>query len=310
MNFLQAYRTGFGWILKFKRAVFLAYLINLLLVIIPGFVIADRIQASLGHSQASLNLVEGYDDLWYKSFSSTARGLASTFHPTLAAEGALWDGLDRFLTGNLFQVQSGLSYLFALYWLLWIFLSAGFINLFLDREQSLFTGGAIFFFRFLVLGILAAIIYWLILGKLYPYLNHLMKSFTRETTDERIIYRYAVIKYAFLWGLIYLVNIIVDYSKVMMVFENHRNILKGISAAFKFISKHLKGVLLLYLLTGLSWLILAFIYGYLAPGIHQSTWSTVLMAFLFSQLYILLRIATRCWFYSGEAALVTASTSQ
>ena len=307
MNSWNAFTTGITRLLQYKRALVVAYLFNVLLVLVPGFYLASQIETSLGHSLAGNRLVEGYDALWYNQFSASAHGIASTFRPAVVGAGALFEALDNFISGRMFTTTGGTFYILVLYWLIWIFLSAGFINLYLLKTDHLLTGATRFFLRFLVLGIIGGVAYWLIFRYLFTWLTGVVSSLTHNTIDERIAFVYTLVKYLLLWTAIYLVNIIMDYSKVFIVKREYKNILRGIGDSMSFVSRHFGVVLSLYLLIGILWLAFAFIYKLIAPGVHQSTWVAVIIAFLVGQLYIFSRIAVRTLFYAGEAVLTTSS---
>ncbi len=307
MNSWNAFTTGMTRLLQFKRALVIAYLFNVLLVLVPGFYLASQMEISLGNSLAGERLAEGYDALWYNQFSASAHGIASTFRPAVVGAGALFEALDSFISGRMFTITGGTFYLLVLYWLIWIFLSAGFINLYLLKTEHLLTGATRFFFRFLVLGIIGGGVYWLIFRYLFSWLGGVVSSLTHNTIDERIAFVYTLVKYLMLWTVIYLVNIIMDYSKVFIVKQEYKNILKGIGESVSFVARHFGVVLSLYVLIGILWVSFAFIYKLIAPGIHQSNWIAMIIPFLVGQLYIFSRIAVRSLFYAGEAVLATSS---
>lgn len=310
MKSWNAFTTGITIVWQYKRALFLVYLISLLLAFLPGMFLASQIEASLGNSLAGKRMAEGYDALWYKQFSAAAQGIARTFQPSVVEAGALFDALDSFITGKILSGQSGIVYMAAIYWLMWIFLSAGFINLFLSKTGHLFEGASRFFFRFLMLGIIAAVAYWLVFRYLLTWLNGLTATLTRNTIDERVAFFYTVGKYLLVWMGIYFINIIVDYSKIFVVSREYKNVFKGIATAAVFIGKQPGAVIALYLFTGTLWVLLAFGYTLIAPGAGQSTWMGVFGAFVIGQLYILTRIGVRCLFYAGEAALAASSAEE
>lgn len=309
MNSWNAFTTGMTRLLQYKRALVTAYLLNILLVFVPGFYLASQIESSLGNSLAGERMAEGYDALWFNHFSASVHGIARTFQPSVVGAGALFESLDSFISGRMFAMNGGTFYMLVLYWLIWIFLSAGFINLYLLKTEHLFTGATRFFFRFLLLGIIGGAAYWLIFRYLFTWLTGVVSSLTHNTIDERIAFGYTLVKYLLVWTVIYLVNIIMDYSKIFVVNRDYKNILKGIGDSVNFVAHHFGVVLFLYLLIGILWIAFAFIYKLIAPGIHQSTWVAVIIAFLVGQLYIFSRIAVRTLFYAGEAVLATSSPS-
>src|SRR5262249_20709060 len=130
----RALRAGVRRLRGRVRYVAAAYALNLLLAGILGAILMGGIRDSLGSSLAGDRMRSGFDSLWYNSFSTQATGVASTFRPSVTGIGAVFDALDSFLEGfdSLFSrgVGSGVLPVAALYWIVSIFLSGGFLAMF------------------------------------------------------------------------------------------------------------------------------------------------------------------------------------
>lgn len=313
---LRAYQLGIRRVYQAQRYIYVVYAINLLIALALGIILSQDIQNSLGHSLSAEHLRQGFDDLWYKSFSSNAQGIAKSFHPGVTGIGAIFSGLDSMLRGD-FSMTQGMFGVAFLYWLLWIYLSAGFIGMFYNGSfdnvfgTHFFAEAGRFFLRFLMLAVFAAAFYALILYGILPLLSKWITAINRDTIDERIVFKHTVIKYAVVWTLIFFINLIFDYSKVLIIAEDVKkeDILRAPLFALKFIAQAPVKAVFLYLLSGLTGIGLLLLYWLIAPGAWQSSWFTIIFAFLLGQIYIIGRIAVRCLFYGGETALYYLETA-
>ncbi|MFQ5709945.1 MAG: hypothetical protein ACE5HO_21015 [bacterium] len=308
MKILEATKTGFARVVRAKRYIILVYTVNLIMALILGAAISSSIQSSLKQSVAAENLRNGFDDLWYRSFKANARGLDATFDPSVVGIGAVFNGLDSFLRGNLLKGSSAVLGIGLLYLMMWTFFSAGFISVYTteDDSPSFFQHAARFFPRFLVLAALAGVVYFLFFNFVQRWLSDAVNSLTRETIDERVHFVFTVAKYAVLMILVWGVNVLFDYSKILTVLQDHKNALTAPIRAMRVVFPHLVKTFGLYLLLGVFWSALVVIYWLVAPGAAQASWIAVLGAFVIGQLYLVSRIGTRCLFYAGQSAMCAA----
>ena len=305
MKIFKAFQTGIRSVNDSKRYIFLAYFLNLTVVIILGLTLGDALQNSLGSSSASENMAKGFDGLWYNSFANQATGLASTFDPSVAGFGAILNGLDAFVTGTLFKnyitiVGAGLLYL-----LMWTFFSAGFISVYkkLEEQQSFFQQAARFFPRFVILAMLAGLLYFLLFFFVLDWLSLAVNALIRETIDERIHFAYTVIKYTIVWILIWILNLLFDYSKIITVQQDHKNALTAPLKAIRVVLANFGKTFGLYFIIGFCWIVLMLLYWLIAPGAGGSSLIIILAIFLLGQIYLLSRIWIRCLFYASQTAL-------
>lgn len=308
MNVFQAMVTGIRRVHGAKRYLFLVYLINVLVAVALGAALAGAIKDSLGSSLAAENLRQGFDDLWYRSFSANARGLSSTFTPSVVGIGAILNGLDAFLQGGLLGEYVAIVAVGLFYLLMWSFFAAGFISVYKgDRgDASFFAQAARFFPRFLILAVLAGILYILIFRFVFQWLSNGVEALTLDVIDERIAFLYTVIKFALVWMLVYAVNLVFDYSKILTVVRDHRNALTAPLKGVAFVFGNFGRTVGLYFALGLSWIVLFAVYWLIAPGAGQASTVAILGAFILGQLYILSRMWTRCLFYGSQTALYEA----
>jgi len=329
MKIFKAFRTGFGKVFRSKRYIFLVYLINFAAAVVFALILKDAIQESLGSTAAADKLVENFDGYWYESFSAGAGGLSSTFSPSVEHIGAIFDGLDVFLTGNLWYEYLSIVIVGFVYLLLWTFFSAGFIALYAEEFERppFFHRAARFFPRFFILAIISGVLYFLIFYYLLDWMTVKANEITRETIDERFHFGYTVIKYLIIWILVWIVNIIFDYSKIIIVLQDHKNFLiapfKAFFKAIAVIFSHIRRTFGLYFLLGIFWIILMLLYwlvsvfasdtSWLAeiiPEAGASLWFPIICAFVVGQFYVISRICMRCLFFAGQTALCSSLIQQ
>ena len=308
MKIFNAISSGFANVIQSKRYIFLAYSLNLLLALVLGIALASTLNQSIGHSLAGDNLRSGFDELWYQGFSTQAQGLSATFDPSVVGIGAIFNGLEKMLDGSFLLGNWEVAGVGILYLLLWTFLSAGFISLYATPKEQLafFQRGAEFFPRFLLLGAMAGVIYFLLFYFVMDWLTKAVDELTRETIDERIHFFYVALKYLVVWGFIWTVKLIVDYSKIIMVVKDHKNALTAPLLAIRLVFSNFGKTYGLYLSIGVIWIVIMLFYWLIAPGAGQSSWLTIFSAFVVGQIYLMARIATRCLFYACQMSMYLA----
>ena len=306
MKVFKAITTGLGMLWRAKRYIFIAWLINFCLAIVLAAGISETLKKSIGSKQAGENMQMGFDGVWYNNFATNAEGLARTFNPGITGMGAVYSGLDTFITGAVGRIPATILFIGCAYLLVWVFLSGGFFGLFVqgsEKKKSFWEWAGENFLRFLTLGIMALFLYWLVLAFLLPWTTNFVNWITEDTLDERVHFTWVVIQYLLLWSIVLLVNLTFDYSKVLMVRENKRLVFMLPVRALRIIFKNFRKTGGTYVLVGVIWLFVLLIYKAIVPGIAQANWTTIALAFLVGQAFILARIAVRAFMYATETAM-------
>ena len=312
----SALRTGVRSLKGRIRYVAAAYVVNLLLAGILGAMLMGGIRDSLGSSLAGDRMRSGFDSLWYSSFASQATGVAATFRPSVTGMGAIFDALDSFLDGfdSLFSrgVGTGIVPVAALYWILSVFLSGGFLAMFASpTERRSFAADACRWLPgILAIASCALVFYWVVLALARPWLDDLVASRSRDVIDERLRFAAILVEYGALWVVVWLGNMLFDYAKVALIARNRRASLAAplyaIRAASAAIWRRPLATIGLYLCLGLVWIAGVLLYWAVVPGAAQSSISAILGAFLLGQVFVISRIWTRCLFYASETAMYAA----
>jgi len=308
MKISQAFSQGLRDVNRSKRYIFLVYGCNFLLAVVLAFTIGTTLHNSFGSHLAGNNMLAGFDSLWYQSFRAQAEGLAQTFSPTVVGIGAIFEGLDGLSNGHFILQSPTVVGVGILYFLMWTFFSAGFISTYAaaDDEPSFFQKAAGAFPKFLFLAVVAGVLYFLLFYFVFGWLSKAVDELTRETIDERVHFGFTVAKYAILWLLICMINIIFDYSKIFTLIRTGTSVLTAPLKTLVLVLKNFGKTFFLYVTIGAVWFAILLFYWVIVPGAGQSSWFTFLAVFLLGQLYILSRIWTRALFYAGQTAMFSA----
>lgn len=255
---------------------------------------------------------EGFDSLWYNSFSSQATGIATTFRPSVTGMGAVFDALDAFLDGFEDMISAGASSgvlpIAVLYWLLWSFLAGGFVSVYASRGATpRFAAEACRWFPGIAsITLLAAVFYWAMLGVVRPWLGTLAHSAMRDTIDERMLFAVTASRYLGLWVLLWSGNMLFDYAKIALVSRREtgaKATVVAIREAIRLVAGRPAATAGLYAILGFVWAAGILCYWLVVPGAAQSSVPALVGSFVLGQVFVLSRVGTRCLFYASETSL-------
>src|SRR4030095_11840415 len=88
---------------------------------------------------------------------------------------------------------------------------------------------------------------------------------TRNLGTERTAFAWRVALYAVFAGLLVVVNLVTDHTRIRIGVEDRRSVLSGLAAAWRFIWRHPGHVFMLYLLNGAVFLVVLAIWLLIAP---------------------------------------------
>jgi hypothetical protein len=283
------------------------WLINLAVAAPAAWVVTVSVEDAIGGSRVHERLREGFDMEWYGEYTSGAYGVASTLTPSHAGAGAFYDNLEDLLTGGLFVSPLFVIVAGVCYALLWLLMLGGALDRYADRDtrpgiRRFFAAGGRFFFRLARLavlsGVLYAAVYWLS-RRMFAW----MEEATRDVTVGSTIFYYSLLIWALTAVLLTLIHACFGFAKVAIVVEGRRSMLLAAVRGFVFVATHPARTLGLYygflLLSGL----LLVVYAIVAPGVGQQTYETVIQAFAWGQLFLLLKLFLRLSLLGGQTAL-------
>lgn len=302
---LTALFTGFRRVLAAPALLASIYLITLAAAVPLALVLRSGLQTHLGASLMADSAASGVNWDWWQEFSGQATGVDSTFTPSVIGFAAPLDNLSAFLDRSprptVVLIAAGA------FGALWLFLWGGILDRYARSRPTgphgFFAACAVFFLRFLRLGLLVAIVYWALVGPAHDWLFDTMYTrITRNVTAERVAFSWRLGAYAVFGFALMIVNMIVDYAKIRAVVEDRRSMVGALIAAVRFVLRHPRKTCSLYLLNGLLFLSLLAMYALVAPGAGGGGLD-IWRPFLIGQLYVLGRLWLRLVFAASQTSL-------
>jgi hypothetical protein len=310
---LTAFRQALRLTAGAARYALAAYALNLCLTLLLAGLMFDALQGSLGSSLAGERMRAGWDPQWYDGFSPQAQGVAGTFRPSVTGAGAVLDALDAFADGfSAVRARgpgTGVLVAMAVYLLSWSFLGAGFVGTFAASPggAGFLQRAARWFPRLLPLTVVGLVFYGVLLGPVRGWLDLTVDERLHEVIDERARFAWTALAYLCLWTAVVLVNLVIDYAKVLVVLRGETAILAGagraLPGAVRLVARHPVRTLGLYATTAVLGLTGVLAYVAVAPGAAGGSWLGIAGAFLLGQLFVLSRVLLRCLFFAGEVVM-------
>ena len=280
------------------------YLVTLLAAVPLTLALHEAITAHLGSSAAADTAARGVNSAWWEEFGAQAEGIERTFTPSVIGFAAVLSNLSAFVDNT--PIRGAIAGIVATYLVVWAFLVGGVLDR-LARQRPVrsigfFSACGVYFFRFIRLGVIAGLAYWVLLGPVHGWLfDGLYGTVTRDLTVERTAFFVRLALYALFGAPLLLVNLVFDYAKIRAVVEDRRSMIGALLAAVRVVRRHPGATVGLYLLnTGLFLVVLA-LYAQAAPG-AGSTGPSMWMGLLIGQAYVLARLFTKLVFYASQTA--------
>jgi hypothetical protein len=301
MSVFRALADGVGRTRRAPAILMGVWLMTLALSAPLALSVGDAVGRHLGASLEAEAAASGVNYDWMQEFAQQASGLSATLGPNVIGAGAVVDNLSAFVDRDPRPVAitaAAVAYLG-----LWIFVSGGILDRYARdraiRPLGFFAASGVFFFRFLRLGLVAFLLYSLLLGALHPFLfGDVYPSLTRDLTAERSAFLVRASLYVVFLAPLALVNLIFDYAKIRAVVEDRRSMAMTLVAAVRFLRSNGAAAVALYLLDALLLGLVLATYALAAPG-AASTW----LAFGVGQLYVLGRLWVKLVFWASATAL-------
>lgn len=308
---LGAFLEGWRRVLR-APAITLGVLAALFLLALPlGLALRGMLTEHLGASVVSERAAYGWDAGWAAEFGAQAQGIGRTFTHEILGYGGTLSVVSGFFDGRpLPPAIAGAAVAFAV---LWTFLSGGILDRFArarpTRTAAFFAACGVFFWRFLRLAVIAGAAYWALFAWLHPYLfGTLWNRWTRDMDSEGDALGLRIALYLVFAAALALVSLVSDYAKVRAVVEDRRSMFGAVGAALRFIRRRPFRVFGLYLMSAIASLLVMRLWYSAAPAASAS----IGMAFLMTQVYLLVRVwAKLAWiagevvFFQGELAHAT-----
>jgi hypothetical protein len=279
------------------------FLVTVLVALPLATALRSMLEAHLGESLEAATAAAGTNSGWWQEFSAQASGLGTTFVPSIVGFGAVLDNLNAFLDRE--PLPPTIAGVLVGWMVIWSFLVGGVLDRYargrLTRAHGFFAACGTHFWRFLRLGVVAAVVYAVLFQWVHGWLFETgYARLIRNMTVERSAFALRLAGYAIFGSLLVLVNLVFDYARIRIVVEDRRSAIGALLAGARFVRRE-KGTLLLYLLNALAFLTLVLLYALLAPGAPGSGVSMWLVLGI-GELYILARHYLKLLFYASETA--------
>jgi hypothetical protein len=305
MTVFSAWRDGIRRVNRAPAILAGAWMLTWLVSLPLALALRGMLEAHLGHSLAAESAASGVNYDWMQEFSSQATGIGTTFTPTIIGFGAVLDNLSAFADAA--SRPAVIVSAAGVYVGLWIFLSGGIIDRYArdhaTRASGFFAAAGVFFFRFLRLAVVMAVVYGLLFGYVHGWLFDLAyPRLIRDVTVERTAFVVRAALYLVFFLPVAACNLVFDYAKVRAVVEDRRSAMGAMVAAVAFIRRNAGAAVLLYLTDVALFAMAVAAYGLAAPGVGSRGW-TAWLAFAAGQVYVLARLWVKLVFWASETAL-------
>ncbi len=301
MSFGAAFLDGLNRVKRAPWLVIGVWLSTLLLAVPLAIVLQDMIGAHLGDSIAARAAATGVNYDWWNEFLAQASGVGVSFVPAILGFAAVMKNLSTVADASALPSVIGIAV--AMNLAVSLFLAGGALDR-LARDHAIGTGAffsacGVYFVRFIRLGIIASIAYWVLFVPYHDWLfDRVYPALTADITVERSAFLIRLGLYAAFAVPLFFVNILFDYAKIRAVVEDRRSMIGAVIASWRFIWRHPIAVWALYKLNALLFLLVIAIYFLIAPGGQAN-----LLAFAIGQFYIVLRVMVRLQFTASQTAL-------
>jgi hypothetical protein len=302
---MNAIRDGIRRVNRAPAIVVGVWAVTLLVSVPLAAAMRGMLAQHLGRSLAADTAAAGVNYDWMQEFSEQATGLGVTFKPTIIGFAAVLDNLSAFMDATSRPIVIvGAA---AVYVLAWIFLAGGIIDRYArDRAtgaHGFFAACGVFFFRFLRLAAMQAVVYGFLFGLMHPWLfDRLYPRMIHEVSVERTAFFVRLALYVVFGLLVAGATMMFDYAKVRAVVEDRRSMLGAVNAALGFIGRNYAAAVALFAADFLLFGIVVGVYALIAPGAGGAG-LMIWVGFAIGQLYVLARLWVKLLFWATETSL-------
>ena len=283
-----------------------AAIVAMLLVTVPfALVVGAELQTALSN-QPPINRDAGeIDPEWWFEFREHAAGLAATFTPVIIGFAAPLGNLSALLDGESPPLVLLVPYLLAI--VVWSFLWGAALEGFAHGPVrfGFLTAGARTFKRFVVISLVAAVVLALLYLLLHPLLfGVLAQRLEASAAAERTAFMLRSVAYLIFGLALMILSLTADYARVAIVMESAGSPIEALREGARFVRSHFGSAVALYLLTGMLFVALLAVYGYVDVygGSRVTGWRGIAIA----QAYIVARLVIRLTFGASEVRLYRA----
>jgi hypothetical protein len=305
----RAWRDGLRRVAAAPAVIVGIYFITLLAALPLALSLRDTLQDHLGSSLAADEAADGVNYDWWQEFSGQATGIGTTFTPTIIGFATTLDSVSGLLDRR--TLSSPIVWVLAVYVAAWVFVTGGILDRYARGRRlgasAFFAASGAFFFRFIRLGIVAAVAYWFLFAYVHEWLfAKWYVNVTRDIPVERTVFYWRVLMYAIFITLLAAVTLAFDYAKVRAVVEDRRSMTGALIAGLRFIIRNPSRVMGVYAINAVLFLAVIVVWRLINQGAGRAgvwMWTGVAV----SQGYILARLVVKLQVLASETALFQRS---
>lgn len=304
INFLKGLKlTG-----KTAHMVLLLLGINLLFALILAVPMYHSLKDSFGNSLVGERMAKGFDTLWWEEFRDQSEGLEKTFTPFIIGKGAILNNFEMLVQMKLFELPPVIIIFGLVYIILHTFLAGGVLSTF-SRDpprfsmRSFFEGAGQYFFRFFLVVLVSWLIFFGLVGSLNQWFNSVVGKVAENAFSEITPFTLSLLFNIIILFLLLLFRMIFDYTRITIVADGERNIIKAISNGLGFVMRNPGTTLsLFYTILAVNVAVTIF-YILIKSLIPQANTLGVLLAFFLQQMFMFAVVGIRCWLYASQLEL-------
>jgi len=277
ISIFAAYKNGLSAAWKEKKMLFWLYGINLLFAYLITLPLSMMLSKALDNTTAADKILQSFDYTIYTTIMDV-----------------FGKGVDLGRT----IITVGILYL-----IVNIFFAGGILKIFIDEQKfrlkEFFEGCVEYFNRFLrlflisVLFLISAILIYMLISKLFGLLID-------NSATEHLLYLFMVLRVLFLGTLLAFINMLFDYAKIMTVVNDFQGMFATVKQSIMFVMMSPRKTIGLYFSYLMTSVLFMTIYMFVESFISVTGWLTILIFFLWTQIFMISRIWIRMSFFAGQ----------
>jgi hypothetical protein len=284
MNILKSYAEGL------KKSFDLVKIVNIIFgaTFLPCLIFAAAFNSTIANSfsdRPELNkLFSGFDYTVYNDFMNNYGDFVRPLLNQMLYSGLIYFLFTVFFAGGIIKVFEGSSLI--------------------SKPQTFFAGAARYFFRFLRLGVYILLIQFFLFVIITAGFMVFLERAVPTSTESKI-FTVLVTWFFFQMLFSFFIWIISDYAKIIIVKENSKRVLKPLWYSIIFTVKKIHVTYPLYVILMLTTIVLYILYFTAESYIGSETTFSIILIFLFQQIFIWLRLFAKVWTLGSQFDLFT-----
>ncbi len=270
------------------KFITLFFLINVAFAIALSLPLFSTLRDNLLHSSINERLSEGFDYLWFIQFRHLYKSALDEIPFIIYATVGIYVLIEVFLLGGLISVL---------------------INPKKNHFVDFFFGGVKYFYRFAKVMVASFLIYYIAVNML-EYIGILLSYLFAEKQDVLLEFILQALRYVILVAVIGTINMISDYTKIIIAVKDSDFVFKEIYHSLKFVYDNFSIVSLVYITIACIGVAGALSYNMIDSQLPRYPLYYLIISFIIQQFLIIFRLLIRMYFYSSEIVLFNDLNAQ